>query len=140
MSLQEGLDNINLFSIITIMSFFLLLPLSLAIEGAPFTPAGMAAAGAKEAYGVVMQRALITGLCFHSYQQISYMILQRVSPVTHSIGNCVKRVIVIVASVLFFQNPMSSQNAAGTAVALLGVFCYSQVKRLQKPARVYKVL
>ena len=45
--------------------------------------------------------------------QVSYMILQRVSPVTHSIGNCLKRVIVIVASVIFFQNPMSQQNMLG---------------------------
>jgi Triose-phosphate Transporter family len=41
------------------------------------------------------------------------MILQRVSPVTHSIGNCLKRVIVIVASVIVFQNPMSRQNMIG---------------------------
>ena len=41
------------------------------------------------------------------------MILQRVSPVTHSIGNCLKRVIVIVASVLVFHNPMSRQNMIG---------------------------
>jgi hypothetical protein len=45
--------------------------------------------------------------------QVSYMILQRVSPVTHSIGNCLKRVIVIVASVIFFQNPMGAQNMLG---------------------------
>lgn len=41
------------------------------------------------------------------------MILQRVSPVSHSIGNCLKRVIVIVASVLVFKNPMSQQNLIG---------------------------
>ena len=46
------------------------------------------------------------------------MILQRVSPVTHSIGNCLKRVIVIVASVIFFQNPMSQQNMLGMPFAL----------------------
>lgn len=41
------------------------------------------------------------------------MILSRVSPVTHSIGNCVKRVVVIVASVLVFQNPVTRLNAMG---------------------------
>ena len=41
------------------------------------------------------------------------MILQRVSPVTHSIGNCLKRVIVIIVSVIFFQNPMGRQNQIG---------------------------
>lgn len=43
------------------------------------------------------------------------MILQRVSPVTHSVGNCVKRVVVIVTSVLFFRTPVSSINALGMA-------------------------
>lgn len=41
------------------------------------------------------------------------MILSRVAPVTHSIGNCVKRVVVIVASLMIFQNPVSTQNMAG---------------------------
>jgi solute carrier family 35 protein E1 len=43
------------------------------------------------------------------------MILQRVSPVTHSIGNCVKRVVVIATAVVFFRNPVSVQNALGAA-------------------------
>ncbi len=51
--------------------------------------------------------------------QVSYMILQRVSPVTHSIGNCLKRVIVIVASVIFFQNPMGRQNQIGARLTCL---------------------
>ena len=50
--------------------------------------------------------------------QISYMILQRVSPVTHSIGNCIKRVIIIVAAVIFFKNPMPLQNQIGATVLL----------------------
>jgi hypothetical protein len=41
------------------------------------------------------------------------MILQRVSPVTHSVGNCVKRVVVIVSSVIIFKTAVSPLNAAG---------------------------
>ena len=37
--LQESLDNITLFSIITIMSFFLFTPVALLVEGVKFTPA-----------------------------------------------------------------------------------------------------
>lgn len=36
----------------------------------------------------MFMRLLSAGICFHSYQQLSYMILSRVAPVTHSIGNC----------------------------------------------------
>jgi hypothetical protein len=47
---------------------------------------------------------------------VSYMILAKVTPVTHSVGNCVKRVIVIVTSVLFFRTPVSTVNALGMNV------------------------
>ena len=127
---KGALDNINLFSIITILSFCLLAPITLAVEGLRLTPGALAAAGVTNT-SLLWQRALAAAVCFHAYQQVSYMILQRVSPVTHSIGNCVKRVVVIAASVVFFKNPMSPQSLAGTAVALAGVFAYSQVKRAQ---------
>jgi hypothetical protein len=41
---QGSLDNINLFSIITIMSFFLLAPATLLVEGVKFTPSYLQAA------------------------------------------------------------------------------------------------
>ena len=59
---------------------------------------------------------------------MSYLILQRVEPVTHAVGNCVKRVVVIVSSIIFFQNPVSPINGVGTALALAGVFAYSKAK------------
>eukprot|EP00898_Chlorokybus_atmophyticus_P009022 jgi/Chlat1/9120/Chrsp97S08384 len=126
---KGGLDNINLFSVITIMSFFLLLPFSIAAEGF-VTPATLAAKASGLDVSLVLKRALIAAVCFHSYQQVSYLILSRVSPVTHSVGNCVKRVIVIVTSVLFFRTPVSTLNGIGTALALAGVFLYSNVKRM----------
>ena len=123
-------DNINLFSVITILSFFLLAPVTLVKEGVRLTPSALTAAGVANPT-LVIQQALAAAACFHAYQQVSYMILARVSPVTHSIGNCVKRVIVIVASVVVFRNPMGPRSLAGTAIALGGVFLYSQVKRSQ---------
>eukprot|EP00884_Botryococcus_braunii_P002315 jgi/Botrbrau1/12084/Bobra.0186s0008.1 len=87
---KGGLDNINLFSIITVMSFFILAPVALLKEGMTFSPAGMKALGVANP-DLVIKQAVIAGVCFHAYQQVSYMILARVSPVTHSIGNCLKR-------------------------------------------------
>lgn len=53
------------------------------------------------------------------------MILQRVSPVTHSIGNCLKRVIVIVVSLIVFQNPVSQQNIIGEWPLATQLLCCS---------------
>mmetsp|Transcript_9931 Transcript_9931/g.29989 ORF Transcript_9931/g.29989 Transcript_9931/m.29989 type:complete len:343 (-) Transcript_9931:341-1369(-) len=127
----ESVDNLSMFGLITAASFLLLAPFSLALEGWPLAPAALEAAGMADPWAVIRQ-AGVAGLCFHSYQQLSYMILSRVSPVTHSIGNCVKRVIVILAAVVFFSTPINAQSASGTAIALGGVFAYSQVKRLQR--------
>lgn len=126
---EESMDNITLFSIITVMSFLLSVPVTLLMEGVKFTPAYLQSAGLN--VNEVYIRSLLAALCFHAYQQVSYMILQKVSPVTHSVGNCVKRVVVIVSSVIFFQTPVSPINALGTAIALAGVFLYSRVKRLK---------
>ncbi|MQM03993.1 hypothetical protein Taro_036785 [Colocasia esculenta] len=126
---EASLDNITLFSVITMMSFFLLAPVALLVEGVKFTPSYLQSAGLN--LNEIYVRSLVASLCFHAYQQVSYMILARVSPVTHSVGNCVKRVVVIVTSVLFFRTPVSPINSLGTGIALAGVFLYSWVKRLK---------
>ena len=41
------------------------------------------------------------------------------------------RVIVILASIIVFKNPMPLQTKVCTAIALSGVFAYSQVKRIR---------
>ncbi|KAK4753018.1 hypothetical protein SAY87_021816 [Trapa incisa] len=129
---EDSMDNITLFSIITVMSFFLLFPVTYFMEGFKYAPSYLQSA-AQTGVNVkqLLTRSLLAALCFHAYQQVSYMILQRVSPVTHSVGNCVKRVVVIVSSVIFFQTPVSFINSLGTAIALAGVFLYSRVKRIK---------
>jgi solute carrier family 35 protein E1 len=63
------MDNINLFSIITIMSFFLLAPVTLMAEGVRFTTANMAAMGVADP-SALMVRAMQAAVCFHAYQQV----------------------------------------------------------------------
>ena len=77
----------------------------------------------------IVQKAMVAAVCFHGYQQLSFMVLSRVTPVTHSVGNCLKRVVVIVSSIMFFRTPVNPLNLAGTGIALAGVFAYSAAKR-----------
>ncbi|KAL2335711.1 hypothetical protein Fmac_016924 [Flemingia macrophylla] len=127
---EETLDNINLYSVITIISFILLLPCTILVEGVKFTPSYLQYA-ASQGLNVreLVVKSVLAAFCFHAYQQVSYMILEMVSPVTHSVGNCVKRVVVIVSSVVFFQTPVSSINTLGTGIALVGVFLYLRAKQ-----------
>ncbi|KAK9090387.1 hypothetical protein Sjap_023564 [Stephania japonica] len=68
---EKSLDNINLFSIITIMSFVLLFPVALFVEGVKFTPAYLQSAGLN--VNDLGMKAIIAGLCFHAYQQASFL-------------------------------------------------------------------
>ncbi|XP_015576210.1 phosphoenolpyruvate/phosphate translocator 2, chloroplastic isoform X2 [Ricinus communis] len=118
-SKEEALDNVNLFSVITIISFILLAPTAVVMEGIKFTPSYLQSAAN---HGLNVRE-----LC------VSYLILQMVNPVSHAVGNSVKRVVVIVSSVIFFQIPISPVNSLGTAIALAGVFLYSRAKRKTPP-------
>ena len=51
--------------------------------------------------------------------------IARMSPVSHSLVNLFKRVVVIGAAVAVFQNPVSLLNGVGMVLATAGVACYS---------------
>lgn len=121
----ESLDNINLFTTMTMLAFIVLIPFGLLIEGLPLLSTTVTSSIQGMSYMKLM-RLLVVGGVYRCLDVLSsYMILKRVSPVSHSIGNCVKRAIVIVASLIFFKTPVTSLNIIGTSLALFGVFTYS---------------
>jgi len=96
-------------------------------EGAAWRPAWDAAVAAAGGSPYPLLGVLAWGgLFYHLYNQASYMVLdQGVTPVTFSVGNTMKRVAVVVSSVMFFKNPVSMLNWVGSGVAILGTYLYS---------------
>jgi solute carrier family 35 protein E1 len=47
-----------------------------------------------------------------------------------------KRVVVIVSSVLVFRNPVQPLNGLGSAIAILGTFLYSQATAAKKEKKI----
>lgn len=123
----ESLDNVNLFSTMSIFALFLLIPICFMWEGIPFLTAAVSTSVTGIAKGKLYMWLIVAGMCRCLDVLSSYIILQRVSPVTHSVGNCVKRAVVIVVSIFFFQTKMNALNIAGTLLALTGVLLYSLV-------------
>ena len=69
---------------------------------------------------------LYAGLFYYLYNEVAYLALGVVdSPTTHAVGNTIKRVVVLVASTVYFKNPMSGQSMVGCAIAIGGVLLYS---------------
>mmetsp|Transcript_29916 Transcript_29916/g.57484 ORF Transcript_29916/g.57484 Transcript_29916/m.57484 type:complete len:145 (-) Transcript_29916:377-811(-) len=119
--------SVNLLAILSMQSAVMMIPLALYIEGNVLAPAAVAGLGLE--WLPTIQKIVLAGGIMTIYQQVSYNILSKVSPVTHSVMNCLKRIAVIVASVLVFRNPVSISSGLGTALAIFGVLLYSSVKR-----------
>ncbi|KAF5757825.1 putative sugar phosphate transporter domain-containing protein [Helianthus annuus] len=77
------------------------------------------------------------GMFYHLYNQIATNTLERVAPLTHAVGNVLKRVFVIGFSIVVFGNTISTQTGIGTAIAIAGVAIYSFIKaRIEQDKRV----
>jgi solute carrier family 35, member E1 len=127
----KQIDGINLYGILAIVGLFYLAPAAVYIEGSQWA-AGWSSAVAKVGAEKLYQMLFLSGVFYHLYNQVSYQALTGISPVTFSVGNSLKRVAVIVASVIYFKNPVSPLNAAGSALALLGAYLYSEVTKKKK--------
>ncbi|KAL2505199.1 Phosphoenolpyruvate/phosphate translocator 2 [Abeliophyllum distichum] len=138
---EETLDNINLFSIITVISFLLLMPAAILMDGVKFSPAYLRHAASQ---GLNLKefciRSLLAGFCFHTYQQVSYMILQMVSPVTHAVGNCVKRVVVIVSVNNLLSNSCFTDKFSRNCYCSCWCFPVFQSQENQTEAKTFIVI
>lgn len=122
----ENLDAQNLYAVLTAMSTLILIPLAVAIEGTSC----FKAFGDVVKAGTYTKKALITllglgGATYYAYNEVAFQALGRVNPVTHAVGNTIKRVVIIVASVIAFKTPMSTGSIIGSSIAIFGTLLYS---------------
>ncbi|KAG4931970.1 hypothetical protein JHK87_045972 [Glycine soja] len=120
-----SVSGMNYYACLSILSLLILTPFAIAVEGPKMWAAGWQTAlseiGPNFVWWVAAQSVF-----YHLYNQVSYMSLDQISPLTFSIGNTMKRISVIVSSILIFHTPIQPVNALGAAIAILGTFLYSQ--------------
>lgn len=122
----ENLDAQNLYAVLTAMSSLILIPMTLAVEGTGFFPAFKEAVSS----GAFTNKSLSTllalsGATYYLYNEVAFKALGKVNPVTHAVGNTIKRVVIIVASVIAFKTPMSTGSIIGSSIAIAGTLLYS---------------
>ena len=129
----ENLDAQNLYAVLTAMSTAILIPTFLAIEGTGFFPAfkSLVAAGQFTNKSLATLLAL-GGATYYAYNEVAFLALGKVNPVTHAVGNTVKRVVIIVASVIAFKTPMSTGSIIGSSIAIAGTLLYSLAMNASK--------
>ncbi len=75
--------------------------------------------------GDVLKYSALSGLFFYVYNEASFLALDRLSPVSHSVANTLKRVLIIVATCVVFKTPISTLGMVGSGIAVLVSFLFS---------------
>ena len=124
----KNMDAANLYGILTIMAFILTFPVAFYMEGGALAST-WAASVAVVGTPWLVKNIIINGLYYYLYNEVAFLTLNQVAPITHSIANTVKRVAIIVATCIVFQNPMSRIGVIGSSIAVAGTFLYSYAKQ-----------
>lgn len=135
----RGMTPANMFGVLTCISAAVSIPAAALVEGATL-PATWAAAAAASPGGSVGLAAQITlaGLFFYGYSEVAMQALSNVHPVTHAIGNTMRRVVIMLVCMVAFRTPMTPLGMLGSAMAIGGSYLYSMVKHAEKVAEQEK--
>ncbi len=132
-AIGENLDAQNLYAVLTAMSTCVLIPLMLAIEGTGFFGAFKNTVAAGDFTNKSLAALLaLGGASYYAYNEVAFLALGKVNPVTHAVGNTIKRVVIIVASVVAFKTPMSTGSIIGSSIAIAGTLLYSLAMNASK--------
>ncbi|KAH9708035.1 triose phosphate/phosphate translocator TPT [Citrus sinensis] len=124
----RSMDSTNVYAYTSIIALLFCIPPAVLIEGPQLMQYGFKAAIAKVGLFKFLSDLFWIGMFYHLYNQLATNTLERVAPLTHAVGNVLKRVFVIGFSIVVFGNKISTQTGIGTAVAIAGVAIYSLIK------------
>ena len=123
---QDGkLDELNLLYYSSLFAFVAMLPLWLFQEGIDLLLDPPAALTASPTIALLL---LANGVTHFGQNIFAFTLLTLVSPVAYSIGSLLKRVFIIVTSIMWFQTPVTAQNLFGMALTFTGLWLYTSAK------------
>ncbi|XWS19640.1 hypothetical protein CRYUN_Cryun31cG0033000 [Craigia yunnanensis] len=125
---MTDMDSTNVYAYISIIALFVCIPPAIIVEGPQLIKYGFNDAIAKVGITKFISDLFWVGMFYHLYNQLATNTLERVAPLTHAVGNVLKRVFVIGFSILAFGNKISTQTGIGTVIAIAGVAMYSFIK------------
>ena len=124
-------DNVtaaNLYGAVALVSFLLSLLPALVFESTSLPGLWSETSRSMSTMSLVM-RILVSGITHYTNNEVMFLALDKVHPVTLAVGNTMKRVFILIASVVVFHTPLSLQAGIGSAVGIGGVLSYSLARQ-----------
>mmetsp|Transcript_8669 Transcript_8669/g.27209 ORF Transcript_8669/g.27209 Transcript_8669/m.27209 type:complete len:417 (+) Transcript_8669:112-1362(+) len=136
MKREHNLDAANNYGVLTCCSSAALLLPSMLGEGRPALEALRAM---DDPFGFSRQ-LVFCGMLYYGYNEMGFRVLDLLSPVSAAVCNSLKRVVVLLAAVLFLGEHVTPRKLLGSAIAMFGVLLYSIAKaraaKLPKPSKI----
>lgn len=129
---ERRIDAANNYALLTCVSCAILAVPACVID-VPKADAAWAALDS-QARGDVLKNVAVSGLAYYASNECSFQILDLLGPVPQAVCNSLKRVFVFLAAVLFLGEQVTPTKAAGSALAVFGVLCYSLAKTAKPKA------
>jgi len=128
----ENMSPPNTFYLFTLLSVLWSLPLALGLEARGAVAAWCAAAPTRQASASLLGLIAQSGLLFTAYTEVQFQALDSVSPVSHAVGNTMRRVVIMLVCIAVFRTPVSLLGGVGSAIAIAGSYAYAAAKTAEK--------
>ena len=116
----------NLFGILTIISFIISIPLAIIFESNKIEKILLI----KNApLMTIFKTSFETGMYFYLYNEAAMVVLNNINPVSHAIINTLKRIILLIVCVIFFNTPLTKNGIIGSSIAIFGSYLYAKAKK-----------
>ncbi|KAF9883034.1 suppressor of loss of ypt1 [Aspergillus nanangensis] len=130
---RRKLDKLNLLCYCSGLAFILTLPIWFICEGYPlfsdFMQDGVISLSGKENsldHGALFLEFVFNGVSHFAQNILAFVLLSMISPVSYSVASLVKRVFVIVVSIVWFGSATTSIQAFGIALTFIGLYLYDR--------------
>ncbi|EKX73714.1 conserved hypothetical protein [Theileria equi strain WA] len=127
----QNITPSNVFTLMTLFSTIMLTPLAL-YEQPKWAEAYdiIVKKFGKDGPQMLMKHVVLSGIFYALYNEVSFIALSQLAPVSHAVANTFKRIFLILTSVAIFDAKLSSQGMYGSALAIFGTLLYSLSKTL----------
>ncbi|ORM39372.1 putative triose phosphate/phosphate translocator [Babesia sp. Xinjiang] len=126
----QNLDAANVSSLVTIFSSLFLAPLAL-LEAPKWATVYQSLLYKFSNKGLLKlaRHIALSGFFYILYNEVSFIALSQLTPVSHAVANTLKRIFLIVASSVLFNTKITSMGMYGSATAISGALLYSLSKQ-----------
>jgi solute carrier family 35 protein E1 len=127
---DDELTASNMYALITIYGVLVSFPFVIFFELTEIAEAWSTSVDHHEiSSSTLALNAIGSGVFYYTYNEVAFITLANIHAVTHAIANTFKRIVLIIATAIFFSEGFSKEKVIGSTIAILGVFLYSLAKQ-----------